>query len=213
MAEEQNTDTEQHDNTDASGDETLLTGGESAETEGETSTNEGETLLTGKDETVTGAPDAYTDFELPEGYDLSDEFAEHAKAQNWTQEQAQRELDRDIASNSAVEAHEAKQADELKAIKQGWIDETMADKELGGDNHKEVMAGAKQVLDHFGSKELNAILKQSGLGNHPAMIRLFHNMRSVISEDTFIDGSTSPTGQFKSGQEGVIQRMYPKQAS
>lgn len=201
MAEEQNTDTTQHDNTDASGATLLTEGNQAASTE--------ETLLTGKEEEATGAPDAYADFELPDDYSLSDEFAEYAKGQNWTQEQAQGALERDIANEQAtVEGFEAQQAEEMKAVKQGWLDEVMADKELGGDNHKEVMAGAKQVLDQFGSEGLVDLLKQSGLGNHPEIIRLFHNIKSAVSEDTFVNGPASPPEQFKTGVEGRIQRLY-----
>ena len=205
MAEEKNTDTTQHDNTDASGDETLLTGGDQAAITHET-------LLTGKltgKEEATGAPDAYADFELPDNQSVSDAFVEYAKGQNWTQEQAQSALERDATNEKAtVEAREAQQTEEMKAVKQGWLDEVMADKEIGGDNHKEVMAGAKQVLDQFGSESLNDLLKQTGLGNHPEVIRLFHNIRSTVSEDTFVDGSNSPRQKFVPGDEGRAQRFY-----
>ena len=202
MSKEQNTDTPQHDNTDASGDETLLTGGDQAP-------SADETLLTGKEEEATGAPDAYADFELSENQSVSDAFVEYAKGQNWTQEQAQSALERDATNEKAtVEAREAQQTEEMKAVKQGWLDEVMADKEIGGDNHKEVMAGAKQVLDQFGSESLNDLLNQTGLGNHPEVIRLFHNIRSTVSEDAFVDGSNSPRQKFLPGDEGRAQRFY-----
>lgn len=202
MSKEQNTDTPQHDNTDASGDETLLTGGDQG-------ASADETLLTGKEEEATGAPDAYADFELSENQSVSDAFVEYAKGQNWTQEQAQSALERDATNEKAtVEAREAQQTEEMKAVKQGWLDEVMADKEIGGDNHNEVMAGAKQVLEQFGSESLNDLLKQTGLGNHPEVIRLFHNIRSTVSEDTFVDGSNSPRQKFVPGDEGRAQRFY-----
>jgi len=199
MAEETKTDTEQHDNTDASGDKTLLTPGEEA------ATTEGETLLTDKKEEATVTPETYADFDLPEGYSLSDDFVEYAKTQQLTQEQAQSVLERSIASEKdSIAAFEAQQAEDLQALKQGWLDETMADKELGGDNQKEVLAGAKQVVDQFGSKGLNALFDQSGLGNHPEMIRLLHSISKVVSEDTFINGSQRP-GQ----QKTTAQIMFP----
>lgn len=202
MPEEQNTNTLQHDNTDASGDETLLTGGD------QTATTD-ETLLTGKKEEATGAPDTYADFKLPENQSVSDDFVEYAKGQNWTQEQAQSALERDLTNKKAtVEAFEAQQADEMKAVKKGWLDEVMADKEIGGDNHKKVMAGAKQVYDQFGSKELSDLLNQTGLGNHPEVIRLFHNIRNAISEDTFVDGTNSLTQKFVPGDAGRVERFY-----
>ena len=55
----------------------------------------------------------------------------------------------------------------------------------------------KKALDKFGSPELQQVLTKSGLGNHPAVIRLLLRAGKAISEDTIIGGD-APSNAAKS---------------
>lgn len=142
-----------------------------------------------------GAPEEYADFTVPEGStldaELLAEFKDVFKAENLTQEQAQARVDQGMKlaekwSERAVEMH-------LKTI-EGWRDQTKADPDIGGDKLPQVLAGAKEVRDHFGDEGLTEVLNTFGLGNHPSVIRFFSKVRAAISDDVFVK-SGKPTGE------------------
>jgi hypothetical protein len=70
------------------------------------------------------------------------------------------------------------------------------DKEFGGPALAENLSVAKKALDAFGTAELRTLLNESGLGNHPEIVRLFFRAGKAISEDRVVTGST---GQAKAG--------------
>ncbi len=156
-----------------------------------------------------GAPEKYADFKLPEDRQITDEFLAEAKANGWTQEQAQLELDRTIElENSTIKDFTAQQQTQRKALVQSWVDEVRADPELGGDKHDTTMAVAKKALDTFGSPELNQLLEKTGLGSNILVIRCFQAIGQKISEDNRFVGGQSP-GNHQTGDAGVLARMYP----
>lgn len=170
-----------------------------------TGSTDGDTKETTKTEEVkTGAPEKY-EFKAPEGRNFDNEvintFSEVAKELNLSQESAQKVLDR--VGPKMVE----RQMAELDAIRKGWIDSSKVDKEFGGDAIDVNMSTAKKALDAFGTPELKTLLNQSGLGNHPEVIRFFFRAGKSISEDTFV-GATNGAGSAK-GQP----RDFASQAS
>jgi hypothetical protein len=62
-------------------------------------------------------------------------------------------------------------AETIVATRAEWIDETKADKEIGGDKLDATLATAKRALDAYGSPQFIEMLNQSGLGNHPEVVR------------------------------------------
>ncbi len=54
-----------------------------------------------------------------------------------------------------------------------WAEQTKNDPEIGGRNLKRALKDAAYALDRFGDWELYGYLDDSGLGNHPDVIRLF----------------------------------------
>ena len=68
------------------------------------------------------------------------------------------------SANAAIAAHNEKVTE--------WENQLKADKEIGGDKFKESVATALKTLDTWGSPELQQQLNETGLGNHPDMIRL-----------------------------------------
>ncbi len=123
-------------------------------------------------------------------------FSEVAKELNLTQDNAQKVLDK-MAPVIA-----ARQVEQLQAASAGWADAAKADKEFGGDKLAENLGVAKKAMDAFATEELRALLNESGLGNHPEVIRMFYRAGKAISEDSFVSGQGGKSNQ------GDARRLY-----
>lgn len=157
-----------------------------------------------------GAPDKY-EFKAPEGAAAFDDhvieqFSEVARELNLPQDAAQKVLDK------MGPAIQARQAETIQAARTMWADSAKTDKEFGGEKLTENLAVAKKALDQFGSPELRTLLNESGLGNHPEMIRVLYRAGKAISEDRFVGsgrgGKTAPTSQ-----NDFAKALYPSQQS
>lgn len=139
-----------------------------------------------------GAPEKY-EFKAPEGKEFAadtiKDFSEIAKELNLSQEAAQKLLDKMAPSI------EARQVQQLEAIRNEWADAAQVDKEFGGEKLNENLAVAKKALDAFGSPELRALLNESGLGNNPEVIRFMYRAGKAMSEDTFVGNSPGADGK------------------
>lgn len=159
-----------------------------AAAEGSTEAKEGEA-----EAKPQGAPEEYADFSLPEGYtldaELGGELKTLAKELNLTQEQAQKLADLGAKQSSKFQSV---QAEALKAAQETWAAEAKADKDYGGDKFGENIATAKKALDTFGNDALKTMLNETGLGNHPEVIRFFVKAGKAISEDRFVAGDRAP---------------------
>lgn len=133
-----------------------------------------------------GAPEKYEDFKAPEGLtfdkDVIGKFSDVAKELNLPQDKAQLLLDK----MGPVLA--SRQVEQLKVARTEWVGQAKADKEFGGDKLPENLALAKKALDTFGTPELRTLLDDSGLGDHPEVIRMFFRAGKAISEDGFVAG-------------------------
>lgn len=132
------------------------------------------------------APEKY-EFKAPEGREFDAEtiarFSEVAKELNLTNEAAQSILDK-MGPQLA-----ARQESQIKAIQNQWVQASTADKEFGGEKLTENLSVAKKALDAFGSAELRTLLNESGLGNHPEVIRFMYRAGKAISEDQVVIGT------------------------
>lgn len=146
-----------------------------------------------------GAPENY-EFKAPEGVTIDDTvigaFSEVAKELNLPQDQAQKVLDK-MAPVIA-----ARQAEQLQAARTEWAEAAKTDKEFGGEKLAENLGIAKKALDAFATPELRTLLEESGLGNHPEVIRVFYRAGKAISEDRFVTGQGGKTNQ------GDARRLY-----
>jgi len=149
---------------------------------------------------LPGAPDKYV-WTAPEGKTLDpqtlDAFAVVAKDLNLPQDQAQRVVD------AMVPTMAARQAEQLTATSAQWAAQSKADKEFGGDAFDANMATAKQALKDFGTPELNALLNESGLGNHPDVIRFMVRAGKALSADKHVGGRAAP------GAGSDVKSLYP----
>ena len=135
----------------------------------------------------TGAPEAYTDFTLPEGMEMDaevlGEFKNLAKELNIPQAKAQQLID--FQSQLASKQAEAYQAAVTKQA-QDWAASIKNDPEIGGENYDKSVASAIKVIQSFGDPALTELLNTSGLGNHPALFKFCHRISAAISEDKFV---------------------------
>lgn len=138
-------------------------------------------------------PESYADFAAPEGLAmdsaLSDNLKAFAKEKGLSQEDAQKLADMGF---SAVQKTQDAFKEQMEQINAKWIADTRADKEFGGDKLQENLAVAKRALDTFGSAELSKLLHESGLGNHPEIIRYNFRVAQAISEDRLVPGGLKP---------------------
>lgn len=130
------------------------------------------------DATASKAPEKYA-LTLPAGgrIDASDLTAIEtvARAQNWTNDEAQQRVNDHAA---AIEAQSAQ-----------FLEQTQADPVYGGAHLPETLKHASAALDHFRPKgtplgdALRGLLDKSGYGNHPAVISLFADLGKQMAED------------------------------
>ena len=135
----------------------------------------------------TGAPEAYTDFTLPEGMEMDVEvlgaFKNLAKELNIPQAKAQQLID--FQTQLATKQAEEYQAAVVKQS-QEWAASIKNDPEIGGENYEKNVESAIKVIQSFGDPALTELLNQSGLGNHPALFKFCHRISAAISEDKFV---------------------------
>lgn len=84
---------------------------------------------------------------------------------------------------------EQRQTAQMEALSSQWAEQSRADTEFGGDKLNENMAVAKRALQQYGSPELTELLNQSGLGNHPAFIRMFYRVGLTLREDGMVNAN------------------------
>ena len=133
-----------------------------------------------------GAPEKY-EWAAPEGVTLDESImgslSEVAKELNLPQAAAQKLVDK-IAPVMAQ-----RQVEQFEALRTEWRQASSSDQEFGGAKLTENMAVAKKALDAFGTPEFRQLLEQTGMGNHPEVIRTFYRAGKAISEDGLVSGS------------------------
>lgn len=173
--------------------------GEAAKATGEGQAKEGEVVASKEGDKPAGAPEKYEAFAVPEGYSLDEtlvsEFEPTLRELNLTQEQAQKVFDFAPKYAEFVSKQTAAAVlDQLGiADRAAWVDQTKADKEVGGDSLPESLAVAKKALDKFASPQLRDVLFKTGLTNHPEMVRAWARVGKAISEDSFVPGGKTKT--------------------
>ena len=154
-------------------------------------------------------PPAATDYEfaMPEGFDATqlklDDIKAFAKDLGLDpvadKDRAQKILDRVIAQRTEFDANMAQTRADVIA---GWADQAKADKEIGGDKFEATLLSARSLIENtnFVTPEFKAFLDETGLGNHPEMIRWAARLAPHFAGDTPVIGNGgSPKGDPLSG--------------
>jgi hypothetical protein len=135
-------------------------------------------------------PDAYAFNDLPEGYAMSEqqlaEVSPLFKELGLTQEQADK-----LVAFDAKRALAAEQAglEQRQGLVTGWKKSLREDATFGGANFDANVGVAQKALAQFGTPELSTMLKESGLGSHPEVVRLFHRIGQQLAEGQLHSGS------------------------
>lgn len=93
------------------------------------------------------------------------------------------------AASEAKTAFAKQHADQVSK----WEAEARADKDIGGAKFDESVATAVKGLDAVADDAFRALLNETGLGNHPAVIRTFHKVGQQIADAPVVRG-TQPAG-------------------
>lgn len=142
------------------------------------------------------------DFTMPEGIELDTELAGElktfAKEHGLNQDQAQK-----IADMGAQMLQ--KQQDAFNGLRKDWEAQSRQDQEFGGDKFEQNLATMNKVLGHFATPEFVQFLEESGLGQHPEMLRVWHRVAQAVDEDKLVTGAPGAN----SGEKTLEQRLYP----
>ena len=168
---------------------------------------------TGETDAPQGAPDQYEfNKEVADAPHVLDPevltaFGEVAKDLDLTQEAAQKVLDK------VAPVIQAKQAQVVEQVRTEWANEAKADQEFGGESLDANLEIAKSSLNAFGTDALKSLLQESGLGNHPEVIRFMYRAGKAISEDSYVGNSEGAVGQSNVPKDfnGIANALYSNQ--
>ncbi|EPI5311196.1 peptidase [Proteus mirabilis] len=137
-----------------------------------------------------GAPEKY-EFKAPEeGQELDkgalEVFEPIARELNLNNEQAQKLVD--AYGSKIMPAIQKQINDSWQKQREQWVKTVKADEELGSN---ESIGAAQKAMDKFGSPELKQYLEESGLGDHPELIRIFASVGKAMSEDGLVTGNSN----------------------
>lgn len=145
-----------------------------------------------EEETVPESYD-FKNVQLPEGYEfdeeLADEFSSVAKEIGLSQAKANKLIEfspkfADKINAKIAETFKEAQANQIKAYK------TMlnTDPEIGGAKLKEALQNANEAYNAFMTDEAAELLAQTGLNNHPAIVKVFMEIGKQVKEDSITGG-------------------------
>lgn len=144
-----------------------------------------------KDEPPAGPPEKY-EFTMPEGVELDAALVEKAdpilRELNLTNEQANK-LATFLAEQRVSEGQA--QRDAYAKQTEDWAKAARDDAEIGGKRFDESVKAAHRFIGEYGSPELKTLLRDSGLGNHPELVRLCAKAGKAMAEDGGMSGKTA----------------------
>lgn len=169
-------------------------------------------------------PEKY-DLKVPDGATVDADFvtrtAATARALGLTNEAGQKLLDAQIAelATARTAAIEAGKAEQLKAMQPGgaiwaeqeaaWRAKALTDAEIGGSPEK-LQANvdlAVKVVNRFAPDEAKQFFTDSGLGSHPALVRMFARIGKAMSEATLTAPGAGASAATTA--DARLAKMYP----
>lgn len=131
-----------------------------------------------------GAPEAYTEFTVPEGYTLDGERLEQTQALfkelGLSQDKAQKLIDRYCSIDTENAANLTKAAEAARAQQiDAWGQQ--AKTELG-DKYDATVAHARLAVQTLGDEAAIEAFDTLGWGNHPALIRMLGKAGELLGE-------------------------------
>lgn len=154
-------------------------------------------------------PPAALELKLPEGFAADEavlgKFKAAAAELGLKSEGAQKLFD--LYAGTVQQQQQA-----LEQQQQGWKDAAAKDKEIGGAASEKSLAEARKALTKFGTPELQALLSDNAVGDHPEVIRLLARVGKALGEDSV--SSLTGAGNAGAGKPmddaALATAMYPK---
>ena len=169
---------------------------------------------TSEQEIPKGAPEKY-EFndkvaDAPEVLDpdVLTAFGEVAKELDLPQEAAQKVLDK------VAPVIQARQAEQVEKARVEWAEDSKSDEEFGGETFNANIEVAKTALNAFGTVPFKQLLSESGLGNHPEVIRFMYRAGKAISEDSYVgnsQGANAKSNGIPKDFNGIANALYSNQ--
>ena len=108
---------------------------------------------------------------------------------------------------------QARQAQVVEEVKAEWASEAKTDQEFGGESLDANLEIAKASLNAFGTDALKSLLSESGLGNHPEIIRFMYRAGKAIGEDSYVGNSlgANAKGGIPKDFNGIANALYSNQ--
>jgi hypothetical protein len=155
------------------------------------------------------APSEYTDFTLPDGValdkDALKEFLPRAKEMNLSQSQAQQLVDMRVKEQA--NAYQSS-LDQWEHTQETWRKAGVADEEFGKGKYDESINTARFAVREIGGNDLMDALNETGVGNHPEIIRAFYRMGNAMKEDNVAVGKARGATP-----KTAAETMYPDQGA
>lgn len=136
------------------------------------------------------------EIQLPEGAEIDAEIIEAAKSKD-----PQKVID-------ALLTAQQKRAAAWEEHQKAMVATLKADKDFGGERFEYNVNLANRALMKFADPELLTLLKNTGLGNHPAVVKTFFRIGKANAEDSVAGTAASPTKKGESMKD-VLARHYP----
>jgi len=136
-----------------------------------------------------GAPEKYEAFTVPEGVtleaDVVEAFTDVAKTLGLPQDKAQ------VVIDKMAPALKARGEAAFAQTKADLLAASNADAEIGGEKFGESVAIAKLAIDAYFAPDFAKFLNETGLGNHPEMIRGLRKAGMSLRPDGWTPGTKS----------------------
>jgi hypothetical protein len=163
----------------------------------------GKTEDGGEKPKTEGPPEKY-EFTLPEGMALDEaalgKFEPVLRDVGLTNEQANK-LAGVFAEIRNADLQASQQA--YAELTTGWRDAVKADPEIGGAKFDASIKMAGAAMAAFAAPELHEVLNNTGLGNHPAVVRFMTKVGAALQEDK----TAGPAGA-GGGERSLADRLY-----
>jgi hypothetical protein len=130
------------------------------------------------------------------------EIASLARDLGLSNEQAQKLVDREHgAAQAGVDSFKKTVTDQSEV----WLSKSKADKEIGGEFFEETVDLANNALETlFPGMEIRKIMDDSGLGNHPSVLKGFAKIGKMLNPTKIEKGGSPPAKPSKS----LTQKLY-----
>lgn len=149
------------------------------------------------------------DIKLPEGFEAPEEmlssFAELLNDSNLSAAERAEKLVNLHAE--AMKTASEKISEDWQKTREAWVDQVKNDPDIGGDKLEGSLADIAKLVDEFGGQEFRDVMDESGLGDHPVIVKFLHKIAKSFAEGKPVSGT--PSG----GTKTIADRLYPNQGA